>query len=156
MSQETINLPEISLTDLLADAAAVLEQNELKALARGTRIASAMIGGPCKGEAWISDIMSALDKADEVIHAAYQDSEKVDVGGLRDALTRVRNWGLEPQERLGNAFQHVVRLAAMFIAAQVLEAAGAAVDHNAMATALGQFVDALGFDAAGTPQESEG
>jgi hypothetical protein len=155
MTQETIGLPEISLGDLLTDAAAVLEQNELRALARGTRIAAAMLGGPCRGEAWISDIMVALDAADAVIHTAKANPEAVDLGALRDALDKVRNWGLDPQDRLGNAFQHVVRLAAMFIAAGELERAGRATDPVAVNAAFGAFVDALGFDSAGAPQESE-
>lgn len=151
-----INATEINLGDLLADAATVLEQNGLKALGRGTRIAAALLGGPTKGEAWISDIMLALNAADAAVAVAQENPEAVDLSELRDALERVRNWGLEPQDRLGNAFQHVVRLAAMFIAAGELERGGQAVDTAAILRAAETFVDALGFDAGGTPQESEG
>lgn len=150
-AQEKINLPEISLGDLLSDAATVLDQNGLKALGRGTRIASSLLGGPSKGEAWISDIMLALDAADAAVHAA-QSGEECDLAPLRDALERVRNWGLEPQERLGNAFIHVVRLAAMFIAAGELKKSGMAVDEAAIASSIEAFVDALGFDGAGMAQ----
>lgn len=149
--QEKLNLPEISLGDLLADAATVLDQNGLKALGRGTRIASSLLGGPSKGEAWISDIMVALDAADAAVHAA-QSGEECDLAPLRDALERVRNWGLDPQERLGNAFIHVVRLAAMFIAANEVKKAGLPVDEAAIAAGIEAFVDALGFDGAGAPQ----
>ncbi len=152
--QEKINLPEISLGDLLADAATVLQQNELFALARGTRIASTLLGGPSKGEAWISDIMGALDAADAAVHAA-QNGEEVDLGPTRDALERVRAWGLEPQDRLGNAYMHIVRLAAMFIAANELKAAGKLVDEQAVMTGVELFVDQLGFDRTGAPLEGE-
>lgn len=155
MTQEKLGLPEISLGDLLTDAAQVLEQNGLTALARGARIASTMLGGPSKGEAWISDIMLALDAADAVVYAATTNPEAVNLGELRDALDKVRNWGLEPQARLGNAFQHVVRLAAMWIAAGELEKAGRATDPVAVSVAFDTFVDALGFDGAGAPQESD-
>ena len=154
MTEQEKNLPEISLGDLLADAATVLEQNDLRALARGTRIASSLLGGPSKGEAWISDIMVALDAADAAVHAA-QAGEEVDLGRLRDALEAVRNWGLEPQDRLGNAFIHVVRLAAMFIAVKELKAAGKPADDNAVIAGIDTFVDALGFDRGGAPQEGE-
>lgn len=153
-TQDKINLPEISLGDLLSDAAVVLDQNGLKALGRGARIASSLLGGPSKGEAWISDIMLALDAADAAVHAA-QSGEECDLAPLRDALERVRNWGLEPQERLGNAFTHIVRLAAMFIAAGELKKAGMAADDVAVDAGVAAFVDALGFDGAGAAQLPE-
>ena len=99
----------ITINDLLGDAATCLEEKGYRGLAIGVRMAAAELGGNEKAESYVRDMMEALETADAVIHAAHNNPNSVNLSDLNEAIEKVRNWGLDPHERMGNAMLHILR-----------------------------------------------
>ncbi len=148
---------QITLEDLLQDAATVLEKQEgYKGLARAVRMALAERGAIPEGEKWVADICVALERAEQVIAAAHTDPNAVDLSAMEDALEVVAGWGLSPDHRLGNFLRHtIVRLENVCTAIEMQMVDGATVLPEHALTPIQELLEDFGFprkatDAAAT------
>ena len=141
---------QISLEDLLQDAATVLEKQEgLKGLARAVRMALAERGAIPQGEKWVADICVLLERVEQVIAAAHTDPNAVDLSAMEDALEIVSNWGLSPDHRLGNFLRHtIVRLENIRTAIEMQMNDGATVGPEHALVPINELLEDFGFPKA--------
>lgn len=152
-------MSEIDLTDLLDDAARVLRDAGLNSLARAVQLCAAeLTGEPPEGEAFIRDILGALDACDNL--AAERITSAEDLKALRFTLdgayvveanrierlatemSHVHSWGLRHELRLRNGFALIVSALADVMTA---------IDKGDPATArdvANQTLERLGFERA--------
>lgn len=104
---------EITIPDLLLDAAVQLVDHDMLALARACRIASGVLGNAPVAESWISDIIAVVTEAESVVAAAEHgakygsESGTTDLTPLRDKLHAMRG-GLPGEDRLGASYSKVL------------------------------------------------
>jgi len=148
-SEEKEPIKEITLGDLLQDAATELKSSGLPSLARAVLMAEAQLETSEIGEAWIADIMQALDESDRVIETARTGNGEVNLTRLAACLEVTRSWGLTPQARMGNALAHFSRLLSMIAIALDHEGEGEISIGN-MRPQIEEAIQALGLgeDAA--------
>lgn len=134
---------EITLNDMLGDAAQYLKDQGMKGLSLAVLMAAGELGEHKIGESYVRDMLEALDSADNVILAARQDPNSVNLSDLADAIDKVRNWGLDPNERMGNAMLHMIRLMhqIMFALSQPEGGIGPTLEQN-----IKSLIRELGYD----------
>ncbi len=144
---------EVTLGNVLHDAATELDRAEMHSLAKGVRLAMAQLDPAKTGEAWIADILAALDEASRVVAVARAGKETVDLTQLEQCLGQVQDWGLDPEQRMGNALVHFVRiLAAVYFAIEHEGEGGVSVAN--MRPQIAATLEALGIDERGELQQT--
>jgi hypothetical protein len=99
---------EITIPDLLGDAAQVLRDTGKPALAKVVTVARDLIDAET-GETWMGDVLKVLDEAEGVVHAAREGKDTVVLDELARALDECSTWGLNPQHRAQNALREIAR-----------------------------------------------
>ena len=147
---------QITLEDLLRDAATVLEKQEgLRGLARAVRLARAERGAIPEGEKWVADICALLDRVEEVIAAAHENPDAVDLTRMAEALEKVATWGLTPEHRMGNFLRHViVRLENIRSAIEAQIDVGGRIEPEQTLVPITELLDELGFPRDGHATDS--
>lgn len=131
---------EITLSDLLGDAAQCLKEHGKPALAKAARMAQEMVGEGPKAEAWIKDVYEVINEAQDVILNARRNPNEVDLSKLAQAVTAAENWGLSPISRTEAAYPLLVH--EIFTTIVELEAGR----HATAKARLHSLVSRLGFD----------
>lgn len=105
---------EITIADLLGDAARVLRDTGKPALAKAVTIARGMLDEE-RGETWLRDVLRVLDEAEGVVATAREGNETVVLDGLARALDDCSTWGLNPQQRARNALFEIQSALALLL-----------------------------------------
>ena len=147
----------ITIDLMLGDSAKLLSDLGFRSLARSVQYANTLLSGqPPGGEAFVADIVDALELSYKLVTEATVLKEGLridpeqgdDLMKLNKAITRVADWGLEPDHRVGNAIRDVVyalesiRVATSDQAATLTEANNLLTIANTLASTT---LDAMGY-----------
>lgn len=149
---------EITLSDLLIDASTELKNNEMPALARACILGAAALGGAPTEDLWISDVLTVLDEADQVVALAEGGAEVVKLDRLKSAMDNIRV-GREPAPRLRSAFRSMVKTMAninMELNKKGLSDGQRLAVVEGLCAEIDNMLDALGVSAIEVECEGEG